>query len=196
MIIRYALHFFSAITSYDSLCSLCSNGHHLLRVCSNKIVKQGQFENFASSSSNLSFPTFSSTLNARVYILNGFLALENCSSHVLLLLHKSPKTWLILETSFFDTEKIWMTKENRFINSFAKTIQKCNNFFFIFGAKIQMFYWLHIVWKILKMSHLIFSNFGIFYQFFPIKTDLSGNTVWPQAVGFQKLAKINHYYHF
>ena len=84
-------------------------------VCSNKIVKQGQFENFASSS-NLSFPTFSSTWNARVYILNGFLALENCSSHVLLLLHKSPKTWLILETSFFDTEKIWMTKENRFVN--------------------------------------------------------------------------------
>ena len=27
-------------------------------------------------------------------------------------------------------------------------------------------------------------------NFYPIKTDLSGNTVWPQASGFQKLAKI------
>ena len=30
----------------------------------------------------------------------------------------------------------------------------------------------HIVWKLLKMSHL---NFWIFHQFFPIKTDLSGS---------------------
>ena len=33
-------------------------------------------------------------------------------------------------------------------------------------------------------------------NFCPIKTDQSGNTVWPQASGFQKLAKMNHFWHF
>ena len=33
-------------------------------------------------------------------------------------------------------------------------------------------------------------------NFCPIKTDLSGNTVWPQASGFQKLAKMDHFGHF
>ena len=28
-------------------------------------------------------------------------------------------------------------------------------------------------------------------NFCPIKTDLSGNSVWPQSSGFQKVAKIN-----
>ena len=37
---------------------------------------------------------------------------------------------------------------------------------------------------------LAFSN-----NFCPIKTDLSGNTVW-QASGFQKLAKMDHFWHF
>ena len=32
--------------------------------------------------------------------------------------------------------------------------------------------------------------------FGPIKTEQSGNTVWPQALGFQKLAKIAHFGHF
>ena len=32
--------------------------------------------------------------------------------------------------------------------------------------------------------------------FCPIKIDLSGNTVWPEASGFQKLAKIEHFWHF
>ena len=40
---------------------------------------------------------------------------------------------------------------------------------------------MHSVWKLLKMSHL---NFCIFTHFCPIKIDLSGNTVWPQASGF------------
>ena len=33
-------------------------------------------------------------------------------------------------------------------------------------------------------------------NFCPIKTDLSGNTVWPQALDYQKLAKIDHFWHF
>ena len=49
------------------------------------------------------------------------------------------------------------------------------------------FYLIHIVWKLLKMSYL---NFGIFRQFCPIKTDLSGNTFWPQARAFNLLLKL------
>ena len=48
----------------------------------------------------------------------------------------------------------------------------------------------HIVWKSPKTSHL---NIGIFNIFCPIKIDLSDNTVWPQASGFQKLPKIGHF---
>ena len=33
-------------------------------------------------------------------------------------------------------------------------------------------------------------------NFCPTKSDLSGNTVWPQASGFQKLAKMDHFWHF
>ena len=52
----------------------------------------------------------------------------------------------------------------------------------------------HSVWKSPKMSLL---NFGIFHQFFDLfKTDLSGNSVWPQALGFQKLTKLDHFWHF
>ena len=40
-------------------------------------------------------------------------------------------------------------------------------------------------------------NVGIFHNFFcPFKNDLSGNTVWPQASGFQKVAKIDHFMAF
>ena len=41
-----------------------------------------------------------------------------------------------------------------------------------------------------------FLIFGIFHQFLSIRIDLSGNTVWPQALGFQKLAKIDDFWHF
>ena len=33
-------------------------------------------------------------------------------------------------------------------------------------------------------------------NFYLIKTDLSGNTVWPQASGFQKFSKMDHFWHF
>ena len=49
---------------------------------------------------------------------------------------------------------------------------------------------LHSVWKSHKKSHLNFSILAFSTKFCPIKTDLSGNTVWPQASGFQKLAKL------
>ena len=39
-----------------------------------------------------------------------------------------------------------------------------------------------------KLSHFYF--FGIFHQFCCIEIDLSGKTVWPQILGFQKVAKL------
>ena len=41
---------------------------------------------------------------------------------------------------------------------------------------------LHIVWKLLKMSHLNFWIVAFSTNFCPIKIDLSGNTVSPQAL--------------
>ena len=55
---------------------------------------------------------------------------------------------------------------------------------------------VHIVWKLLKMSHFNFWILAFSTNFCPIKTDLSSNTVWPQALGFQKLAKMHHFWHF
>ena len=54
-------------------------------------------------------------------------------------------------------------------------------------------WYLHIVWKLLKMSHLNFWILAFSTNFCPIITDLSGNTVWPQALSFQKLTKLNHF---
>ena len=49
---------------------------------------------------------------------------------------------------------------------------------------------LYIVWKLLKMSHLNFFLILAFStNFAPVKIDLSGNTVWPQASGFQNSPK-------
>ena len=49
---------------------------------------------------------------------------------------------------------------------------------------------LHNVWKLLKMSHF---NLEFLITFCLIKSDLSGSTVWPQALGFPKLAKIERF---
>ena len=42
----------------------------------------------------------------------------------------------------------------------------------------------------------IFDILAFSANFCPIKIDLSGNTVWPQASDFQKLAKIDFFWHF
>ena len=54
----------------------------------------------------------------------------------------------------------------------------------------------HSVWKSSKMSYLNFWILAFSANFCPIKTDLYGNTVWPQVSGFQKLAKMVHFWHF
>ena len=54
----------------------------------------------------------------------------------------------------------------------------------------------HNVWKLLKISHLNFSILAFSTNFCPIWIDLSGYTVWQQASGFQKLAKLTIFWHF
>ena len=46
------------------------------------------------------------------------------------------------------------------------------------------------------MSHLNVLILVIYTIFCQFKIDLSGNTVWPQASGFQKLDKIDYFWHF
>ena len=55
---------------------------------------------------------------------------------------------------------------------------------------------LHSVWKLLKLSHLNFWILAFSTNFCPIKTDLSGSTVWPEALGFQEIVKMDHFWHF
>ena len=52
----------------------------------------------------------------------------------------------------------------------------------------------HTVWTLLKMSHLDFLILAFSTNFCPFEIDLSGRTIWPQASGFQKLAKIHHFW--
>ena len=50
-------------------------------------------------------------------------------------------------------------------------------------------------WKSLKMSHLNFSMLAFSTNFCSIKSDLSGNTVWPQTSVFSKTRKIDYFWH-
>ena len=58
-------------------------------------------------------------------------------------------------------------------------------------------------WDIASTAHYLKITQNVAFEFWhfppifcPIKTDLSGNTVWPQASGFQKFAKMDHFWHF
>ena len=42
----------------------------------------------------------------------------------------------------------------------------------------------------------IFRILAVSTNFCPIEIDLSGNTVCPQALGFKKLIKMDHFWHF
>ena len=69
------------------------------------------------------------------------------------------------------------------------------------GSKTHFF--LHFIFlssqKILEFENCriwIFKILAFSTNFCPIKIDLSGTTVWPQASGLQKLAKMDHFWHF
>ena len=55
-------------------------------------------------------------------------------------------------------------------------------------TSLNVIHVLHSLWKSPKMSLLSFSILALSINFSLIESDLSGNTVWPQASGFQKLA--------
>ena len=75
----------------------------------------------------------------------------------------------------------------------CKATKKCN----VMYKKIIV----HNVWKSSKMSHLNFWILAFSTNFCPIETDLSGNTVWPQALRFKKspnwgfLAFLTNFWH-
>ena len=55
----------------------------------------------------------------------------------------------------------------------------------------------NILFKNHQKCRILSFEFWRFSPFFcSIKSDLSGNTVWPLTSGFQKLAKIDHFGHF
>ena len=73
----------------------------------------------------------------------------------------------------------------------ARAIRKNQNWLLL----ISNYSWRNLSW--LRISHClkITQNVAFSTNFLPFKTDLSGNTFWPQASGFQKLAKIYQFWH-
>ena len=69
----------------------------------------------------------------------------------------------------------------------------------LFDSKLKIFK-IHQNWSFLAFlmnfcpPKKSYHNFGI--NFCPIKNYLSGNTAWLQTFGFQKLAKMDHFWHF
>ena len=116
------------------------------------------FHHFWRQNSNI-WISFFSTLEIYIFFKNLTLGKKN----------------LLLERRKIDVQSwSWMWK---FEWKQSRNWQKCD---FCFFCPV------HIVWKLLKMLHFNFWIFPFSTNFCPIKIDLSGNTVWPQASGFKK----------
>ena len=89
----------------------------------------------------------------------------------------------------FHPHSVWNSHKNVSIEELCQN-ETC------LGIFIPYEIYPHCVWKSSKMSHLNFSIMAFSINFCPIVSDLSGNTVWPQASGFQKPAKIDYFCHF
>ena len=97
-----------------------------------------------------------------------------------------------MESSFVTKSRMWIVFQGKTPMTLLKTMQlklkmykKC---------KIYHLYTIpHCVWKLLKMSNLNFWKLAFSTDFCSIKSDLSGNTVWPQALGFQKTRQNWHF---
>ena len=63
-----------------------------------------------------------------------------------------------------------------------------------FLLKADWLSFIHIVWKVTR--NVAFWILAFTINFCQITIDLSGNTVWLQDLGYQKLAKIDHFWHF
>ena len=64
----------------------------------------------------------------------------------------------------------------------------CFNFYYIYERSELQWYFLDFSY-LAKCRTFDFSILSFSTHFCPIKSDLPGNTVWPQASGFQKLVK-------
>ena len=117
-----------------------------------------------------------------------------------------PTKWPVV-TSFVMLFHMYLlasaTKKKKRIGQ-RNTCRSSTNLFMIINLSLSqnhlVIFWTHTTYahclKITKNVAFKFLNFGISTNFCLIKTDLSGNTVWPQASGFQKLAKMDHFWHF
>ena len=142
---------------------------------------------------------------------------ETWSSHERILCKSNlPTSTLELEQSTWDTSHATISSQNPNFSQQLFNLQITTPDFFLAThtfdpSRISLVFtqWLnlqvfarkfshpnHIVWKLLKMSNLNFWILAFSTNFFLSKTDLSGNTVWPQASGVQKLAKMDHFCHF
>ena len=70
----------------------------------------------------------------------------------------------------------------------------CNFLFYYYCVSLTPSNMAHSVWKSPKMSHLNFSILAFSINFCPIKSGLSGNTVWMVASVSQKLVKLDHFW--
>ena len=72
-------------------------------------------------------------------------------------------------------------------------LQKWHDLLGTAASLLKQVYFTHCL-KTPNMSHLNFWICAFPTNFCHIESDLSGNTVWPQASGFQKLVKLDHFW--
>ena len=81
-------------------------------------------------------------------------------------------------------------KKSFFLTNFIITYFSFLKFITLHFLGFAMFE-IYLKCRIWSLQLLAFSTI-----FCSIKSDLSGNTVWPQASGFEKLAKMDNFWHF
>ena len=92
---------------------------------------------------------------------------------------------------------IWLGYKHENSALLSQLLPSVQHYYFLFLTRpLRPVLWSCTLFESDSKCRIWIFNFGIFHKFCPIKNDLSGNTVWPRASGFQKLAKINHFWHF
>ena len=149
-----------------------------------------------------------------LWLLSSYTLFENYSKCLILVLefwHFSPIFGLIKLTclvTLFDS-KVQVSKKPaeihhilHFQGSFV--LLKLTCLVALFDCKLQIFknllkQTIFGIFHELLTTQIItfqFSTLAFSINFSPIKIDMSGNTVWLQTSGFQKLTKTDHFWHF
>ena len=152
---------------------------------------------FTSSMNSFTFGNFFETVTQLLFSLCLFDLFKRSN-------HAIRKSFEIATPSF--TFHNWASTIFNETFNFSMFLNKCFGAFHIscFGWNVQLLknvnHFIYkvftFIWKSPKMSHLSCWILAFSTNFGPIKTDLSGNTVWPQASGFQKLVKMDHFVAF